>query len=101
VTHPDDWFDDDLPEDVVLHYGSVPITDELMADMQAFHPAAGPTAALIDQLLLERLHRWLEPWEYPDPNPMPALVLFPRLERLHARWRHMRQHQGQQEEGEW
>jgi hypothetical protein len=35
--------------------------------------------AQIVEAILEHVFR---PWRYPDPNPMPRLVLFPRLRRL-------------------
>jgi hypothetical protein len=54
--------------------GYLPVTDELMAD-----------AGAVAQAVTAGLDRLLNPWRYPDPNPMPMLVLFPRLERL-AGW---------------
>lgn len=31
---------------------------------------------------LARLERDLWPWRFPDPNPFPEFILFPRLARL-------------------
>lgn len=31
---------------------------------------------------LARLERDLFPWRFPDPNPFPEFILFPRLTRL-------------------
>jgi hypothetical protein len=37
---------------------------------------------LLAQIVEACLEHIFRPWRYPDPNPMPHLVLFPRLRRL-------------------
>ncbi len=52
------------------------IPDELLAD-------SGVSVAAMLEGMLDRTFR---PWRYPDPNPMPTLVLFPRVAQLERRW---------------
>lgn len=45
----------------------------------------GWTAPSLDDSVLRTADRYLRPWRYPDPNPMPELVLFPRPHKV-MRW---------------
>lgn len=56
----------------------IPITAEMVADMEIGH-----------RLWEDLTDRWFRPWRYPDRNPMPTIVLFPRLDRAIA-WYHRR-----------
>lgn len=71
-----------VPGDVVKRGPTVPVTQQLLAD------AGPPLTELWRQAIhsaLEPVDRWLHPWRYPDPNPMPTFTLFPRAARLAAR----------------
>lgn len=45
---------------------------------------ARDTAPILS-MIEDAIDRRCRPWRYPDPNPMPRLLLFPRLARLHRR----------------
>lgn len=47
-------------------------------------------AAFAPRLLEGAFDRWLRPWRFPDPNPMPTFVPFPRVDRLTQRAKALR-----------
>lgn len=51
----------------------VPMTPQMLDDYRVMQRA-----------YFEPLDRAIRPWAYPDPSPMPALVLLPELERALA-----------------
>jgi hypothetical protein len=50
------------------------VSTQVMQDAKAL-------SAVVDRAI----DRWLRPWKYADPCPLPTFDLFPRLSRL-ARW---------------
>jgi hypothetical protein len=68
------------PEQVFKAAWLLPLSREFARD-------AAPVGAVVNDLLARSVDRWLRPWRYPDPNPFPTIVLFPRLARL-ATWFH-------------
>lgn len=80
----------DLPsKHVVKQVGpSFPVSSDFL-----LYDSLGNLFDLLQDRLYRTLDRELHPWNYPDRNPMPHLVLFPRLDRLcqfAARWRDRR-----------
>lgn len=60
----------------VLKVGpSIPISRELLAD-------SAPMRDMLDRTFRRMTH----PWEFPDRNPMPTVVLLPRINRAQQRW---------------
>jgi len=78
------------PDEPVIKVGAyLPVSRELLDDAHSLSDA-----------LDVAFDRWLRPWRYPDPNPMPHIVPFPRLERIAQRVNNIRQ-RDISEEDEW
>jgi hypothetical protein len=72
--------------------GILPISGELARDV-------GLSGAV--QLIEGGLHRVFVPWEYPDHNPFPTLVPFPRIARLQNWWNSRRHGDDYDEDDTW
>jgi len=59
---------------VEKHGATVPVSSELLYDYASF-----PS---INAVIAESYDRMVNPWRYPDRNPVPTLVLLPRLHRV-------------------